>query len=286
MNCQEIKEHIIGIFHNEQIPPKPSGKLTRAQTKEHQESVQKVREINQKRGRERFKITISGLMLGAAGLGLILSFNAPDQAKQVFITPNIDKTPITNMINQDDFHLEANEIGIPLNYAEEVTISDKIEFRNESQRVNFAVAISRINPQIGTEAGLMQIKNPLIMVFTDQPSSFNTSGGITEFDLNTGKLISEISVPTFIQKLEQQARLNDGSLNTQARKNGYLSVLLSQVVLVEMSNQAHLQQYIGKKPDSFNSNEIDRVSNLLGVKYIQQIINRQSKPFIIVNKFQ
>lgn len=283
MNCQEIKEHISGIFHNEQIPQKPVGKLTRAQTKEHQESVKEVREINQKRGRERFKIAVSGLILGVAGLGLILAFNTPDQAKQVFITPNIDRTPVSSMVNQNDFHLEANEIGIPLNYAEAVTIGDKIEFRNESRRVNFTVAMSRISQEIGAEAGLIQLRKPLIIRFVDTPSEINTTGGMTGFDSDTGRSISEISVPMFIDQMEQQAKLPNLSLLTLERRDGYLSVLLSIVTLVEMSNQANVQKYTGLKPDQSIIDKIDIDSNLLGAKYSKSIISREAKPFIIVN---
>lgn len=220
-------------------------------------------------------------VLGLAGIGVAVSACAPGLPTRVITSPTPTRAPLSS--KDAGYPLEPGEPGQLLEYGEGTSLAGNIEFRNESRSVNLIIAMSRIDEQTGIEAGLLQLRAPLLVRFTDQPSATNTSGGETAFDPQTGYLESEIAMHVFLNQLLKEAKLPNTSLTTKARERGYLSVLLSQAVLVEMSNQAHLQQYIGGQINPAIGEQIDKASNQLGARYVQQIIAGQSKPFIIVN---
>ncbi len=144
----------------------------------------------------------------------------------------------------------------------------------------------RISRDIGEDAGLFEFSKPLIVSFVDTPMQIDTTGGDTYFNLQTGLGESEIVVPVFLAELKKEARLPNSALTTLDRKTGYLSILFSKASITEISNQVHLQKYIGQTPGPTILDQIDKDSNQLGVKYAQQMITRQAKPFIIVNEIK
>ncbi len=212
------------------------------------------------------------------GTGLLVAC-APKAAKQIIVSP----APTFVSAKEAGFPLESGETGQTLGYGESVTIGGQIEFINKSKLVNPTIAMSRINQQTGVETGLLQLNGLLVVNFVDQPRNADTTGGDTYFDPQTGIGESEIVVPKFVDKLKNETALPNTALTTTNRKNGYLSVILSQAAIVEISNQAHLQRYIGQSVDSNIQGQIDRASNQLGLKYAQQIMAGPIKPFIIVN---
>lgn len=219
-------------------------------------------------------------VLGTVCLGTLLNACGPK------IPP---KTPVALPVTSKDagYPLEAGELGYTLNYAEAITIG-KIDISNKSSLTDLTIAMSRISLLIGTEAGLLQITDSKLLPinFVDNPKSLDSTGGDTYFDPLTGEGEVEIPIPTFINKLKEEARKSNTPLTTMNRRNGYLSVLLSQATLVEISNLAHLQKYRGQKVSPDIQDQINKASNQLGVKYVQQIIDSQAKPFIIVNKIK
>ncbi len=263
MNVTEAGRFISGLLHAESHQPQKKDVLFAAN---------EVYGIN----RRQFLTA-----LGLAGIGIAASACAPGLPTRVVISPTPTRAPLSS--KDTGYPLDQRELGQLLKYEEGTSLAGNIEFRNESRLVNLTIAMSRINEQTGIDTGLLQLRAPLLVRFTDQPSVTNTSGGETIFDPRTGYTESEIAMPFFVKQLLKEVALPNTSLTTEARKRGYLSVLLSQVTLVEMSNQAHMQQYIGGQIIPNIDQQIDMASNQLGVRYIQQVIAGQSKPFIIVN---
>ena len=204
-------------------------------------------------------------IIGPSGPGLPPVPTAPKSAKEKGFSP------------------EANEIRLRLNYGDMINIGGKMEFRGESRLVDLSLVMSRISDQIGTEAGLLQLNQPLTLKVVDIPAQPGSTGAETYFNPQTKSGISEIVVPYFLATLDKEARLPNSPLVTEERRREYLSVLLSKAALVEISDQAHMQN--NKSPlDQTVQDRIDSASNQLGSKYVRQIMDGLAQPFVIVDK--